>query len=131
MSDDADASSEPQAASPIDRLLDLGVFAPLGFVLKRDEVVQDLAAAGRKQIAFSRSLGRAALRGLAKGAKKAPEPAEPAEAPVPGYESMTAREVTSAVPTLTASQLRWLRDQEAAGKNRVTVLRAVDSALSS
>lgn len=129
MSDPADADATPRAPSPVDRLLDAGVFVPLGFLLKRDEVVQDLAAAGRKQIAFSRSLGRAALRGLTKARQAPAQAPKTADAAVVGYESMTARELITTIPTLTAEQLTRLRTQETEGKNRVTVVRAIDAAL--
>jgi len=133
MSEDA----EPASTSPIDRLLNVGLFAPLGFLLGPDKVVSDLAAAGRKQVEFSRSLGRAALKGLTRGAKPSskPSPASPTatKSPtlvtVPGHSTKTARELVNEIPSLSAAQLRWLRKQETAGKNRVTVLRAIDTVL--
>jgi len=122
-----------ESSSPLRRLLDAGLYAPLGFLLSSDEVVADLAAAGRKQVAFSRSLGRAALRGLTK-------PAAPATTasvghsltkvnpqPVAGYAEMTAREVVALIATCSDSQRTWIRNAESAGKQRVTVMRAIEA----
>lgn len=156
--------------SGVERLLDVALYAPLGFALSADDTVAQLAAKGRKQIAFSRTLGKAALRGLARNGapsaaspaggatKKAPPASKKAKAPmakkskapaspkpsktgaaskkaetakkatsIAGYDDMTAREIITLVPTLSSAQASWVRTQEASGKARVTVLRALDA----
>ena len=72
--------------SVIDRMLDAGVFAPLGLLITRDQVRDDVVAAGRKQVAFARSLGRAALQGFTRRALLLPQrhPAAPVVVEVPG-----------------------------------------------
>ena len=126
--------------SPIDRVLDATLFAPLGFLLTRDETFETLAAAGRKQIAFSRSLGRAALKGIARGAQGpegGPTPAPKAKASGPdrtkpgatvdGFAEMTAKEVIAFIATCSDAEAMFIREAELAGKNRVTVVRALDA----
>lgn len=120
--------------SAIDRALDAGVYAPIGFLIRRTEVCDDAVAAGRKQVAFARSLGRAALKGFARGTTPAASAKAPAKAPVvsaavPDYDAMSAREVLAFVKTAPVEQLRWIQTRESAGKNRVTVQRAIDSRL--
>ena len=115
--------------SVIERMLDAGLYAPLGFLLTRDETIDGLAAAGREQIAFSRSLGRAALKGLARGTKPAAA-GPPADELVEGYDDLTARDIVAVLAECSAAQARWIRDRESAGKARVTVLRAADRSLS-
>lgn len=55
-------------------------------------------------------------------------PAEGAggEAPLPAYDTLTAKEVIHYLPALDLAQLQLLRNYEAIHANRVTVLRAVD-----
>lgn len=121
--------------SAIDRLLDAGVYAPVGFFVTRDQVCDDVVSAGRKQVAFARSLGKAALNGFVRGAASAAtsEPAaNSASAPavqVPDYDTMTARDIVSLLKTATVEQRQWIESHESAGKRRVTILRAVDSVL--
>lgn len=62
------SAGQTEESSPLDKALDLGVFAPLGFALEFRRVVPELAEAGRRQVAFSRSLGQAALRTMARSA---------------------------------------------------------------
>ena len=145
--------------SPFDRLLDAGVYAPLGFLLTRNKAGAGLAEAGRKQVAFTRSLGRAALQGLVRArsestdagvigsrpadigptgniptesvSERTDQPVAAAKAPVPieGYEAMTAREVVALLASCEQPQVRWILDREKAGKNRVTITRAATKAL--
>jgi len=144
-------SSPASEKSPFERLLDAGVYAPLGYVLRRTEVKQDLASAGRKQVAFARSLGKAALSSLRRGvgepkadtpsakpsrpaaaeaAATAPLPAEPVDSTeVDGYAEMTARELIALMAGTTAAQAQWILDQENDGKKRVTVIRAATARL--
>ena len=129
----------PDQKSQVERLLDVAVYAPLGFLLTRDQAIADMATAGRKQIAFSRSLGRAALKGLSRGVQPSPASASPTPAKAPsepeavanskvdGYSAMTAKQVIARVATCTPAEASWIRAEETAGKNRVTVLRALDA----
>ena len=139
--------------NPLDLFLDLSVYAPLGFALEFRRLVPELAEAGRKQVDFSRSLGRAALRTLSRAgatttpSKKPPRPAsrpdpppeQPADAAadestaatarVDGYDELTAKAVIALVADAPVSQLAWMRDREAATKSRKTVLAAIDRLL--
>jgi len=116
--------------SVIDRMLDAGVFAPLGLLITRDQVREDVVAAGRKQVAFARSLGRAALQGFTRGTSAAPAtPTAPVVVEVPGYDTMTARDVVMLLKAATTAQAQWIKSHESAGKRRVTILRAADNVL--
>jgi len=131
----------PPAAkkSALDRLLDAGVFAPLGYVLRRNEVRDDLAAAGRQQIAFARSLGRAALKNMNRG-ETTPAPPKPRTRPVEpepvveavaGYGDMSAKQIAALLRSATPDQARWIMAEESSGKQRVTVLRPAAALLES
>lgn len=135
--------------SPIERALDVGVYAPLGFALEFRRLVPELAEAGRQQVAFSRSLGKAALSTLGKAAaarnseapsnaaapaKKAAakKPAakkaaakKPASGVIDGYDGLTAREIIALSAAATAPQRTWMLKQEQGGKKRKTVLKAL------
>ena len=128
-----DTAGESQ--SRIDRILDLGLYAPIGLFSSSGDVVHDLAEQGRKQIAFSRSLGRAALRAVATSRSTAPatvtltpEPSvEPSDPPIADYPSLTAREIIALIPSCTPEERAGIEAAERAGKARVTVLRALQS----
>ena len=47
--------------NPIERLLDLTVYAPLGFALEARNLLPDMADRGRRQLEFTREAGRYAL----------------------------------------------------------------------
>lgn len=136
---DAEAASGPVPQTPLERLLDVGLYAPLGLLTKRGGVVRDLAAAGRKQAAFSRSLGRAALKAVAAGSRAAQSAAQQPSgerrsatqseqasvAEITGYSALTAREIVAMIPACTTEQREWIQATEQAGKARVTILRAL------
>lgn len=138
LGDDRDVSSTsddlPSAKgddqSPLDRLLELGVFAPIGLVLELPRLLPDLVESGRKQIVFSQSLGRAAIRTIARGAQRDTKPSPSGRegastGPVDGYDSMTAREVVALLRRADPPTVAWVSRREREGKQRVTVLRAV------
>jgi hypothetical protein len=107
-----------------------------GRLIRQD--AEDLARAlvilGRQQadelLAPLESLAAPATRKKAHKAPKGDPKAGvlPSE-PFPGYTGMAAAEVVRRVAGLTPAQLRKLRDHEAGGSNRKTVLRAVDKRL--
>src|SRR5262245_59417764 len=65
-------ASEPRAVmgeeqrgpdtGPLDQAADLFVFAPLGFALEVRRLVPELAARGRRQVVFTRTVGKYAVR---------------------------------------------------------------------
>jgi hypothetical protein len=56
------AADEPEAEpDPVERLLDLCVFAPLGFVTDARRVIPDLAQRGRQQATMARMVGEFAV----------------------------------------------------------------------
>lgn len=115
----------------LDRLLDAGLYAPVGFLVRRDAAVSDLAEVGRKQLAFSRSLGRAAIKSITKGLTDRPdEAAAPlataAPTDVDGYDEMTAKQVIALLTTCSDTDVAWIAQREQQGKQRVTILRAVE-----
>lgn len=143
--------------NPLDWVLDLSVYAPLGFALEFRRLVPELAEAGRRQIEFSRSLGRAALRTMAQsgatsaaapqrtsraatapdqdagttaaGAESGDSAAPVPEEPVEGFDAMNARAAIAAARGATVAQLVWMRNREIATKNRTTVLQAIERAV--
>lgn len=150
MSSKATGTTEGAERSPIERALDVGVYAPLGFALEFRRLVPELAEAGRQQVAFSRSLGKAALSTLGKAAaartaeapasaaapqaggvakpaavKPAKKPAKKPTGVVEGYDGLTAREIIALSAAATAPQRAWMLDKEQSGKKRKTVLRAL------
>jgi hypothetical protein len=54
--------TQEAARGPVDHLADLVVFAPLGFALEARRLVPELAARGRRQLLFTRTVGRYAVR---------------------------------------------------------------------
>ena len=131
--------------SVVDRILDAGFYAPLGFLISGDQVCDEVVVAGRKQVAFARSLGRAALAGFNRG-PKAPDSqnadtqnadtqnadtqnADAPSAEVAGYDAMTARDIVVVLKTATLEETRWIKARETAGKGRVSILRAADKRL--
>lgn len=184
------------ARNPLDRLLDLLVFAPLGLAVRAREEIPTLAAHGREkfaseanlarmvgQLAVSqgrRRVGRLLFRtgtgsetppapeagapsppaspGLAVPVRdlsedppaplpvvapeSLPEPApdavpessggpptasagaapNPADLPIPGYDSLSASQVVQRLPGLSPDELEAVRSYEAAGRARKTVL---------
>lgn len=146
------SGSKDQPSTPLDRLLDLGVYAPLGLALEFQRLFPELAEAGRKQVNFSRSLGKAALGTVMasrnSGARTASaknsspsEKASEAQAKSPktdkrasskstvgidGYGGLTAKDVIAIVRVSDEDTLAWIVRTESAAKSRVTVLRAVD-----
>lgn len=128
---------------PLDKALDLGIFAPLGLALEFHKVVPELAEAGRRQIAFSQSLGRAAIKAVLKsvdadanGAKRQPH-ARPGSVAkggsgaetraVAGYEQLTAPAVIAMLDDCDDETIEWIKAHETTNKQRVTVLRAITS----
>lgn len=57
------------ARARLERLLEVGVYAPVGFLVTQSKTVPELAKAGRKQIAFARSLGQAAIKTLVRSVR--------------------------------------------------------------
>ncbi len=49
--------------SPIERLLDVFVYAPLGFVMNLDEIVPQLVEKGHQQVSMARMFGQFAVEG--------------------------------------------------------------------
>jgi hypothetical protein len=87
--------------------------------LQTDELlerVEQLFGRGRERI----------VRGAGK-ARRA-DPSDPALA-ISGYDDLTARQVQSALGSLTPAQLRKVRDYERRHANRKSVLAAIDKAL--
>ncbi|MBA2496211.1 MAG: hypothetical protein H0V33_03800 [Acidimicrobiia bacterium] len=60
----------PDARKPVDQLLDLVVYAPLGLLLNLDEVVPQLVEKGRQQVVAARMFGRFAVEQGGAEAKK-------------------------------------------------------------
>ncbi len=131
-------TDQDHTKTPLDHLLDFGVFAPLGFALEFRRVLPELAQAGRRQIAFSQTLGRAALNGVTRGRPEPATRAEPSAPPsrsstpsraVDGYRGLSARDIVALVRHADLGQVEWIMAYEAEHKARVTVMRAAEQRL--
>ncbi len=129
-----------------ERFVDLTVFAPIGFILDYKSVVPELAASARKQMKFSRSLGRAALAsvrrqasvedpghagadGSAPAGTVADRSASVSGPTIDGYDGLSARDIVALTAACDEASCRWIIAHERANKQRVTVLRAAQNRL--
>lgn len=58
----SDAEPVPEERNAVEQLADLVVFAPLGFALEARRLVPELAERGRRQVLFTRTVGKYAVR---------------------------------------------------------------------
>ena len=138
-------------------LVELMVFAPVGAVLDMLDRYPEHVERGRKQVKFAQNLGKMAMGGFggarpASASKPRPRPAEPAAtlseeksasdepadvaepaavdaAGIDEWVAMSARDLIALVKdgSVPDSALNDLRAAEAAGRKRVTVIRAIDA----
>lgn len=143
--------SDKAHSSRLEHMLDAAVYAPIGFFLTHQETKADLAKVGRKQVAFTRSLGRAALQGLQRqmttpdDARAAAPPTVTSQsassdsatsdsatsdsAALANYAELTAREVIAALRTASSATAGWVLATEPLQKQRITVIKAAEAAL--
>ena len=138
--DSGSANGRDASRTPVEQLLDLWFYAPVGFLLDYRRVIPELAQHGRSQIDFSRSLGRAAIRTVAKSGREQvvarPERAKRASpsSPMPeteavaGYDDMTAKQVLEILPDTSVAGRRWMLQRERAAKQRKTVIAGLERA---
>lgn len=81
---------------PFDRVLDVLVYAPLGFALEFRRVVPELAESGRRQARFAQSLGKMAFDAM--GRSQANKRASAAGSANAASASRSAEETTEAAP---------------------------------
>lgn len=60
----------PDQKRPVDRLLDVFLYAPLGFVMNLDEVIPQLVEKGHQQVTMARMFGKFAVDAGSKEASK-------------------------------------------------------------
>ncbi len=134
----------------LEQALDLFVYAPLGLALEAREHLPRYIERGKGQVAMARVMGRfaaskgqneankivsAAIDGFTTGLAGNTAPANGAGAaadaataasiptsPIDNYDTLTAANIVSLLPSLDASGIRIVSDYEAANRNRVTVL---------
>ncbi len=135
----------PEPSDPIDRLLDLFVYAPIGFVLSARTVVPEFVARGRSELeapvttlrllgAVAARQGRVELERLCQEIRTQPVRPTPADGateatpafPIDDYDTMTAAQVLAVLGDLSTEQLAEVRRHEAAGRGRRTVLTRID-----
>jgi hypothetical protein len=105
------AEHEHEPKSPVDQLLDLVVYAPLGLLMNLDELLPQLVEKGHQQVAMARMFGKFAVDTGGKEARKridlvteqvsdlvrpAPAPAPARSAPASGRPAPTASRPTPA-----------------------------------
>ena len=130
---------------PLEQLLDMLVYAPIGLALEAREQLPRYVERGRGQVAMARVLGRfaaakaeeeagrivaAAVEGFSAppavpASARSNEGADGIEAAVADYDTLTAAHIVRILPTLNPEQLETVREHEAAGRNRVTVLNRI------
>lgn len=123
-------------ASAEDRILRLAhkvMCAPLARYVDTTAATPSLTPEGKKQLAMARTLGRVTLRAAQAPRSPAATAAKPAKesahvnGSIAGYEELTAREIIALVKNADRATARWIRAAEEQGKQRVTVLRALDN----
>ena len=152
MSEPEDVDNE-QAGSPglCDALMDAFIYAPLGLTLDAQELAPDLARRGRQHAAAARQIGEFAVkRGrkrLDNALAKVDQPAEaptgvgevageaeavcaqvgtdPSDLAIPGYDTLAASQVVKRLDALSPVELEAVREYEAAGRDRRTILHKI------
>jgi hypothetical protein len=138
---------------PVDQVLDLLIYAPIGFALEAKELLPQLADRGRGQVALMRLAGRmaaqqapdgdvadtvrqgvsAVLDGLSTllGTDEASSSAAAATAgaPIDGYDDLTAREIVALLAGRSDGELTAIRAYELANRARSTVINRVEQLL--
>ena len=141
---------------PVDQVLDLLVYAPIGFALEAKELLPQLADRGRGQVALMRLAGRMAAQQAPEGdvtdtvrqgvsvllegfstllATDGPAPADAtapaasAAAPIADYDDLTAREIVASLAGRSADDLAAVFEYEQANRGRSTVLNRVEQLL--
>jgi polyhydroxyalkanoate synthesis regulator phasin len=100
-----------------------------------EDLAESLISSGRRQTQdvlsdIEQLLGRAGGETVLRAAGRARRAAGLGSSfPIPGYEQLTAAQVTAQLDGLTPAQLRNVRDHERGAANRKTVLRAVEKKL--
>ena len=145
---------------PVDQVLDLLVYAPIGFALEAKELLPQLADRGRGQVALMRLAGRMAsqrvpdgdatdtmrhgvsvvLDGLSTllGTDESASATTAAQAtsstltttPIPGYDEMTAREIVAVLAGRPSDELTMVLAYEQSNRGRSTVINRVEQLLS-
>ena len=137
---------------PVDQVLDLLVYAPIGFALEARELLPQLVDRGRGQVALMRLAGRMASQQtpdrdvtdtlrqgigiVIDGLSTLLGPAAPttgsvlAGVPIPGYEEMTAREIVALLAGRPIDELLTIRTYEKANRGRSTIINRVEQLLS-
>ena len=110
-------SDEPSPAEVLKRLVEIGIYAPVGFLLRPEETVAELAEAGRKQLAFSRSLGRAAIQGIARGMRsESSSPSAPSRRPSESGASPSSAKPAALAPAKKPAAKKAAAKKTGAGK---------------
>ena len=138
---------------PVDQVLDLLVYAPIGFALEARELLPQLADRGRGQVALMRLAGRMAAQQAPDGdvsetvrqgvtavldglsmllGTDEMEPgsaAAPTGAPLAGYDAMTAREIVTSLGGCSRDELADVLAYEHANRGRSTVINRAEQLL--
>lgn len=134
---------------PVDQVLDLLIYAPIGFALEAKELLPQLADRGRGQIALMRLAGRMAaqqtpdgdvadtvrqgvsvvLEGLSTLLGTEDGTAVTATMPIDGYDGMTAREIVALLAGRSVEDLTAVHAYEQANRARSTVINRVEQLL--
>jgi hypothetical protein len=152
MSEPEDGDSErPGSPGLVDALMDAFIYAPLGLTLDAQEIAPDLARRGRQHAAAARQIGEFAVKAgrkrLDDALAKVDEPAEaptgvgevleepdvvnvhvatdPSDLAIPGYATLAASQVVKRLDALSPVELEAVRQYEAAGRDRRTILHKI------
>lgn len=132
-----------EAKPPLEQLLELMVFGPLGVALAVRDRFPELTAEGRaeldRQVRAARMIGTFAVtqarREFDKRMASRPSSPSPAVAVVPvaepsspiaGYDGLTAAEIVRRLAPLSADEMRAVADYERAHRNRRTILGRIE-----
>jgi hypothetical protein len=131
----------------VKRLLDVFVYAPLGFLVEAPRLLPELAETGRRRVTDAGSIGRLAVQvGSQRFGNRVdandptssieviPDVAPPAAVdverpdpvlPIPGYDQLAASQIVARLGDLDAGGLAAVEDYEQAHRKRRTVLTKV------
>lgn len=129
-----------------EKVLEVLVYAPVGLIARLGEDLPRLAADGRAKVSnrvqvarwvgeMAVRYGRRELKHRLQPSTSSPSgdsgPAEPAELPFEGYDSLTAEQIVKLVDGLPMAELGLVREYEVANRARRTVLARLDRLLGS
>ncbi len=146
----SERTPEPHPEAWVERVLDVMVYAPVGLAVQLRTDVPRLVADGRahveSRVKVARWVGEMAVHFGARqlsarlhppvaaplspsAAPEPPVPAAPADPPFESYDNLAAAQIVQLLPRLPHVELQMVREYEAGGRRRRTILAKIDQLL--